>query len=1004
MRTPARPLAGVALAAALALTLVQPAPAAIAQPAVTYDIVYVRQPRRGDNEHIVWPEVFHPARIEPGSDLMLLHPDGSEEVLVAGGNGAVTDPFVSFDGQSVYYSLFPDVRSSELNGQRGDLPYAGADIYRIQVATREIDRLTFQEFTPNTGAGNWHPTNPVDPPANFNRLGYGILNLGPAPLAGGKIVFVSNRNGFIPPKGYTNPTLQLFVMDEDGSNVTPIAPMTIGSALHPIPLRDGRVLFSSFETQGLRDSRLWGLWSIWPDGRYWQPMVSAFKDAASFHFATQLGSGDVVIEDYYNLNNFGFGALYRLPVTAPAGQPRFHPARLSDNPPISQTVGDNLFYPFRMPFTPRGMVSITPFTNGEDAAAPMGPNGVRVGKFTHPSAAPGNNLLVAWSPGPVNALNRPTDLPAADAGLYVLPGASVIAGPGELTLIKNSPNYNEAWPRALVPYGAVHGIAQPAQLPWLPNDGAGRAELPAGTPFGLVGTSSFYKRESFPGVVTDPSFDGLDAFNTAENGQSSNWFTQGADAGKYADADIWAVRILAMEPNTHRSYGPHEGQHFFNHINEKLRILGEIPLRKFDLNAQPILDPEGNPDTSFLARIPADTPFTFQTLDRNGLVLNMSQTWHQVRPGEMRADCGGCHAHSQAPLPFESTAAGKPGYVAWDLARRTPLLTHDANGQPTVRTVDQGVVNVEFYRDIRPILQRSCAGCHTQSAPSPPGALVLDDLTLYPGPQFSGLQLPGDYSRLCFDGDARWGHPPLVTVGGDPVWRQSNASRYIRPFQSRRSLLVWKVFGARLDGWTDADHPTEAVPGQAGSLPPGANPNQADLDYTGTIMPPPGSGYPALSIDEKMAIARWIDLGCPINAGQGSSDEEFGWFVDDVRPALAVSQPRPGNNAVPLVAIRVGLADAYTGVATGTLSITASVPLSGRPAGAQLADLAQPAGDGVFVISVNPPITALSNARLHARVADAQGNVARADVAFSVYATPVSARAFAPLIGKNAGP
>lgn len=112
------------------------------QAAVNYDVVCVRQPRRGDNQHVVWPEVFHPARIEPGSDLMLLHPDGSEEVLVAAGNGAVTDPYVSFDGQSVYYSFFPDVRADRLNGQRGNLPYAGADIYRIHLGTRQVQRLT----------------------------------------------------------------------------------------------------------------------------------------------------------------------------------------------------------------------------------------------------------------------------------------------------------------------------------------------------------------------------------------------------------------------------------------------------------------------------------------------------------------------------------------------------------------------------------------------------------------------------------------------------------------------------------------------------------------------------------------------------------------------------------------------------------------------------------------------------------------------------------------------
>jgi len=72
-----------------------------------------------------------------------------------------------------------------------------------------------------------------------------------------------------------------------------------------------------------------------------------------------------------------------------------------------------------MPFTPRGMFSLTPFTTGEDEAAPVGAGSMRVGKFTHPSAAPGNDLLVVWSPGPANDLNRPTPLPYYDAGLYL---------------------------------------------------------------------------------------------------------------------------------------------------------------------------------------------------------------------------------------------------------------------------------------------------------------------------------------------------------------------------------------------------------------------------------------------------------------------------------------------------------------------------------------------------------------------------------------------------------
>src|ERR1043165_2767585 len=145
--------------------------------AVNYDIVYVRQPRYGNNTNTIWPEVFHPARLDPGADLMMLHTNGTEEVLVAGGNGSVTDPFISFDAQWCYYVYFPDLRQSALNYQRGDLPYAGCDIYRIHLATRRIVRLTFQEFTPNTGAGKWNYADPSSTGWQKTDLGYGMLNL-----------------------------------------------------------------------------------------------------------------------------------------------------------------------------------------------------------------------------------------------------------------------------------------------------------------------------------------------------------------------------------------------------------------------------------------------------------------------------------------------------------------------------------------------------------------------------------------------------------------------------------------------------------------------------------------------------------------------------------------------------------------------------------------------------------------------------------------------------------
>ncbi|TDR20487.1 hypothetical protein [Marinicella litoralis] len=943
---------------------------------VDYDIVYVRQVRFGDMVNTTWPEIFHPGRMDAGADLMLLHPDGSEEILVDCETCGVTDPVVSFDAQWVYYSYFYDLSQGSLNTQRGDLPHQGADIYRIHLNSRVIEQLTFGEFTPNTGAGHWDESNPLNPSSEFNRLGYGILNLGPMPLPGGRLAFTSNRNGFVPTKGFTNPTMQLYVMDVDGSNVEAIAPMTIGSALHPTVLNDGRLMFSSYEAQGIRDRRLWGIWTIEPDGRKWEPLVSAMTSPNAFHFMTQNSAGEVIVEQYYNLNNNGFGALFNLPLDVPQGQAKFGSPFPNLNPQIDQTVSQNIgVQPFQMPFTPWGYEALTPMTHPGDSAAPVGNNNVdRVGKFTQPSAAPDNDLLVVWTPGPANDLNRPTTIPYYDGGLYVINDSAQVWQPEDLLLLKNDPDYNEAWPRAVVTWQAIHGNPEPATRDWLPNDGTEHPALEAGTPYGLVGTSSLYKRDTFPGRGR-AEFDGLDPFNTSQNRTSSNWDWQGADAGKYQDSDIWAIRILAMEPNTDRRYGPNAAHYgtatdYYNFANERLRIMGEIPVRKSNPDSSPVMDNDGNPDTSFLVKIPADTPFTFQTIDRKGMVLNMSQTWHQVRPGEMRADCGGCHAHSQQSLDFATTAANLPNYSIQDLSTVTPMVTLNESGENEVENVPQNMVDVEFFQDIRPVLQNHCISCHNDSQLA--GQLDLSDLTLVE-------DLPGDYRRLAKDESAEFGHPPVIQNG---VWRQTNASRYVRKFQSRRSLLVWKIFGERLDGWDNADHPTASVPGDANTLPNGANPDQADLDFIASTAHPAG-GMTALSMAEKMAVARWIDLGAPIDLSVIRGNPGLGWFLDDLKPTLTISSPRLNDNPEPINQIILGIADANSGIDFSSLSITADFIVNGRPADTELSDLASQTSAGVYQINLDQALPADQTERhLRAEVADNQGNIKRVDVRF----------------------
>src|SRR5204862_6229867 len=97
----------------------------------------------------------------------------------------------------------------------------------------------------------------------------------------------------------------------------------------------------------------------------------------------------------------------------------------------------------------------------------------------------------------------------------------------QMLLIKNDPKYEEQWPRPLVPYERLFGVDEPKKLVHK-NDGKKSAHLPEGTPFGLVGTSSMYKRESAPGgKIPEGS---VTAVPADPRRLQLNWSLQGADA------------------------------------------------------------------------------------------------------------------------------------------------------------------------------------------------------------------------------------------------------------------------------------------------------------------------------------------------------------------------------------------------------------------------------------------------------------------------------------------
>ena len=245
----------------------------------------------------------------------------------------------------------------------------------------------------------------------------------------------------------------------------------------------GASWFSTLESQGIRSRISWGIWTIHPDGSNWAPIISAFDPGGAsngFHFQTQLSDGSLVIEEYYNQNNSGFGAYIKLPA-----QVTFSPAYRNNprNPALRfgrHYNGKGKYY--RMAFMPEQAVSLTPFVlNGEGPADPSvlgDKKSPAVGKFTHPSGAPDNHLLTIYSPGPAN--HQYKYLPQIDGGIYLLKDGKVIDEPGKLLLIKNDPKYNESWPRAVVPYKRIYGIEEPKRLVPVANTGKTHKALPAG--------------------------------------------------------------------------------------------------------------------------------------------------------------------------------------------------------------------------------------------------------------------------------------------------------------------------------------------------------------------------------------------------------------------------------------------------------------------------------------------------------------------------------------------
>ncbi len=123
------------------------------------------------------------------------------------------------------------------------------------------------------------------------------------------------------------------------------------------------------------------------------------------------------------------------------------------------------------------------------------------------------------------------------------------------------------------------------------------------------------------------------------------------------------------------------------------RIMGTVPVE---------------PDGSAYFRVPANTPISVQPLDDKGQALQLMRSWMTAMPGETLS-CAGCHEKQNTPPPAKAALASRR-----EASEITPWYGPERG--------------FSFRREVQPVLDRHCIGCHNGTKTELPDFRDLPDV------------------------------------------------------------------------------------------------------------------------------------------------------------------------------------------------------------------------------------------------------------------------------------
>lgn len=677
-------------------------------------------------------------------------PNGMLEV------GSVVEPNVSEDGERIIFGYYHDTTFHVGSGQ-GKLAKQGADLYTLDIsamvqaanpdlidpATLPVRRLTFKEYD-GSGAQSdadkhkeaQNPTVAMAPAGN-GKNGWGNVNIHGTEMRtqhGLKMVYVSgdrrnmNSNQAMSDANY-NLNLVLADIEADGSLGAhrQFHYYTTTSALSPTPLRNG-IAFSYQATT--EDGRNWHIQHSDSEGR-WGPLIGYGTNPDLFHLgafcvdtqgdAQGNGPGDYFIATkYYNLNNNGFGALWKI-----------------DMDQLGLNTNDNYSSWGKKP----AQVSSRKISlNVEDRDFPSAKDPSThqyYGKLTTPRCGRPDELFFAYTPTSANSKSATCE-PNEGNGIYhsyigFRPNLGDFDPLTDIfTLVDDSSDVlTLTWAVPVLSHFERTGDAQQQ----VGNSIIGRRSVVTpGEPFAQVGTSAIYNTDRKPyDCWLGPLSGG--GCSVQQGAQTYHLYNPNKLKNNQKE-QIWAnfdALTLVQDPNDFCKDLSGEGvlgiavnitSNRVDHSNtlgyqtdgggkkETVRLLGVYDVRQ-------------QADQSFQAMIPSHTPFEFHLLENKyGLRVVDVRSWHSLQPREVRTNCGGCHGHEVGQgQPFQGTVAASQPPL--DMVNQTQSVTYDAQCRVrlAVDTTKATQEMPEWKADIYPQFDQYCGPCHNSNVSTDPLAL-----------------------------------------------------------------------------------------------------------------------------------------------------------------------------------------------------------------------------------------------------------------------------------------